>query len=133
MSQSRPIKALLVEDDQLIIGMYGKKFRDSGFDMTIARTGEYGLEIVEEVNPDVILLDVLLPGIDGFTVLKRLKKNPKVSHVPVILLTNLGEGHDLKRGVKEGALGYLIKAHHIPSEVVEKVKMGLRDGIIPLD
>jgi len=72
--------------------------------------------------PDIILLDLLLPKKDGFQVLEEIKKNPKSSKIPVILLTNLGQKEDVDKGFKLGANDYLVKAHFMPSEVVEKIK-----------
>jgi DNA-binding response OmpR family regulator len=77
-------------------------------------------------KPDIILLDVLLPKLDGFAVLEKLKEDPATKEIPVILLTNLGQKDDVEKGLESGAADYLIKAHFKPSEVVDKVKKILR-------
>ena len=108
--------------------MYSTKFTLEGYSVVIANKGEDGLRMAEEEVPDMILLDILLPGIDGFSVLKKLKKSEKVKDIPVIMLTNLGQKDDVRKGFELGAIGYLIKAHYMPSEVVEKVKDALKEA-----
>ena len=93
-----------------------------GFKVTTAYDGEKGLEQAKKVVPDVILLDLVLPKMSGFDVLREIKLDKKVRDVPVILLTNLSQKSDVEKGLKLGADDYLIKAHFMPSEVVEKIK-----------
>jgi DNA-binding response OmpR family regulator len=93
-----------------------------GFQVSVSENGEAGLADVAKKKPDIVLLDILLPKMDGFTVLKNLKANNDVSHIPVILLTNLGQKDDVEKGLELGAVDYLIKAHFKPSETVDKVK-----------
>ena len=76
----------------------------------------------------LVLLDLVLPGIDGFEVLKQLKADPEISHIPVVILSNLGQKEDIDRGLNLGAKDYLIKAHLTPGEIVEKVKEILKQG-----
>ena len=78
--------------------------------------------MAKKENPDVILLDIILPQMDGFSVLKKLKSDSATKNFPVILLTNLGQDGDVKKGLELGAIDYLIKANYTPSQVVEKVK-----------
>ena len=113
---------MLVEDDEFLASIYQTKFDMEGFKVSIAGNGEEGLKLVEKKMPDIVLLDILLPKLDGFAVLERLKSNPKTKHIPVILLTNLGQKDDVDRGVELGAADYLIKAHFKPSETVDKVR-----------
>jgi CheY-like chemotaxis protein len=91
----------------------------------VTENGEAGLMDAKKKNPDVILLDILLPKMDGFTVLEKLKEDGATKKIPVILLTNLGQKDDVQRGLKLGAVDYLIKAHFKPSETVVKVKKAL--------
>jgi len=116
------IKILLVEDDTFLVEMYTTKFELEGFDVVTAEDGARGLELAGKENPDIILLDILMPKMDGFEVLDELKKNAKTKDIPVVLLTNLGQKDDVKKGFEKGAVGYLIKAHFMPSEVVDKIK-----------
>jgi DNA-binding response OmpR family regulator len=115
-------KILLVEDDPFLLSMYTTKFELEGFEVVTAEDGEKGLKLANKDKADIILLDILLPKMDGFEVLKELKKNPETKDIPVILLTNLSQRDDVEQGLSMGAADYLIKAHFMPSEVVEKIK-----------
>lgn len=119
-------KILLVEDDSFLAGMYQAKLSLEGFVVEMAADGEQGLKIAKEENPDLILLDIILPKLSGFEVLKKIKKDEKTRNIPVILLTNLGQRDDVLKGLALGAKDYLIKAHFMPSEVVEKIKKLVR-------
>lgn len=116
---------LLIEDDSFFAHIYKTKFEMEGFKVSISENGEAGLADARKKKPQVILLDVLLPKKDGFTVLSEMKADKRVSHIPVILLTNLGQKEDVARGMALGAEGYLIKAHFKPAEVVNHVKSAL--------
>ena len=122
MAEDKKYSLVLVEDDEFLASIYQTKFDMEGFKVSIAGNGEEGLKLVEKKMPDIVLLDILLPKLDGFAVLERLKSNPKTKHIPVILLTNLGQKDDVNRGVELGAADYLIKAHFKPSETVDKVR-----------
>lgn len=113
---------LLVEDDSFLSNIYKTKFEMEGFEVITAMDGEAGLTFAKTKNPDVILLDILLPKMDGFTVLKEIKADEKLKNIPVILLTNLGQKDDVSKGLEMGAVDYLIKAHFKPSETVAKVR-----------
>lgn len=117
-------KIMIVEDDAILVEMYQAKFELEGHEVTIANNGEECLQILEEKTPELILLDILMPKINGFHVLKEIKKRPNLRQIPVILLTNLGEAEvDMNRELASalGVSDYLIKSHHTPDEVVEKV------------
>lgn len=116
------LKIVLVEDDHFLADMYATKFKTEGFNVLVGYDGEEGLRLIKEELPDIVLLDILLPKIDGFDVLRKLKKDAKTKSIPVILLTNLGQKDDVKKGLEEGADSYLIKAHFMPSEVVQKIR-----------
>jgi len=119
---SKKYTILLVEDDVFLSGMYQKKFELEGFSVLVAEDGEKGLRLGLEKAPDIILLDGMLPKMDGFEVLSALKKDPATKKIPVIMLTNFGQKDNVKKGFERGAESYLIKAHFMPSEVVDKVK-----------
>ncbi len=120
--ENKMVYVLLVEDDVFLAGIYQKKFEMEGYKISIAENGEKGLADAKKKKPDIILLDILLPKMDGFTVLKNLKADASTKDIPVILLTNLGQKDDVEKGLEAGASDYLIKAHFKPSEIVEKVK-----------
>lgn len=113
---------LLVEDDNLLVRMYQDKFVRDGYKVNVASNGEEGLVKLKEQKPDLILLDIMMPKMDGFEMLKRIKADPKTKGVPVILLTNLGGQDDAKKGLEMGAVAYLIKSDYTPDEIAEKVK-----------
>ncbi|MBI4089823.1 MAG: response regulator [Candidatus Kerfeldbacteria bacterium] len=119
-------KVLVVEDDTFLAGMYLTKLSLEGFEVELAGDGRDGLKKAQDWLPDVILLDIVLPVMDGFGVLEGLKKDPATREIPVMLLTNLGQRNDVERGLNLGAADYLIKAHFMPSEVIDKVKRLLR-------
>ena len=115
-------KILIVEHDTFLTGIYATKFEQEGFEVMHATDGEVALARAEKERPDVILLDVALPKLNGFEVLEKLKSNKKTEHIPIIVLTNDGKQEDVERGLALGAADYLIKAHFMPAETVEKVK-----------
>lgn len=122
MDTTRPIRILLVEDDNFLAGMYVTKLELEGYSVSLASDGKSGLERAMTEKPDCILLDIILPKLDGFSVLQKLKSNPQMSAIPVILMTNLGTKQDVIKGLNLGATDYLIKAHFMPSEVIAKIK-----------
>lgn len=118
----KPVKILLVEDDSFLSSVYATKFELEGFTVLHASDGEQGLKITEKNMPDIILLDILMPKMDGFEMLHRLKLDSKLMQIPVVMLTNLGQKEDVERCLKGGAVDYLIKAHFVPGEAVNKVR-----------
>lgn len=121
------IKVLLVEDDLMLCDMYQMKFESEGFDVWKGNNGVEGLTLLEERGaPDILLLDVIMPQMDGFTMLTKVKENAAWKNVPVILLTNLGQENDVKKGLAMGANDYLVKANCTPAQVVKKVKAVLK-------
>ncbi len=126
-----PHRLLLIEDDAFLAGMYVTKLTMEGWQAELASDGKTGLAKAKKSVPDLILLDVLLPKMNGFDVLKELKSDPATSAVPVILLTNLGQKGDVLKGLELGAVDYLIKAHFMPSEVVAKIKALLQRPAAP--
>jgi DNA-binding response OmpR family regulator len=119
------IKILIIEDDPFLSGMYSTKFEMENFKVCAAEDGEKGLRLAGKEMPDIILLDILIPKINGFKVLEELKKSELTKKIPVILLTNLSQKSEIEQGLSLGAVDYLIKAHFMPSEVVEKIKKHL--------
>jgi DNA-binding response OmpR family regulator len=119
-------KVLLVEDEKMLADMYSTKFGMEGFDAHTAYDGEAGLAAAKEVKPDIILLDIIMPKLDGFGVLKALREDHAFDKTPIVLLTNLGQDEDMKKGKQLGATDYFVKANHTPAEVVAKVKAVLK-------
>ena len=121
-------RILLVEDDAILVEMYQAKFELEGHEVVVATNGEECLEVLKDYKPELILLDILMPKLNGFHVLKEIKKEPDLRQIPVILLTNLGEAEvDMNQELANalGVADYLIKSRHTPDEVVEKVVRAL--------
>ncbi len=115
-------KILVVEDDKFLRELICRKLIKEGYDVHEAVDGEDGLKKAKEAMPDLVLLDLILPGIDGFEVLARIKENPKTSILPIVILSNLGQKDEVEKGLKLGAIDFLIKAHFTPEEIVEKIR-----------
>lgn len=115
-------KILLVEDDKMLADMYITKFSKEGLQVMRAEDGAKGLEMAKKEKPDLILLDIIMPKLDGFAVLKEIKQSNDMPNTHILLLTNLGQSEDVEKGRQLGADDYFIKANHTPAEIVEKVK-----------
>ena len=103
--------------------MYQTKFLESGYEVRVAQDGQQGLLMLQEgLRLDMILLDIVMPKMDGIEMLTAMKKEEKLKNIPIVLLTNLGQESDISRGMELGALDYFVKAHFTPSEVVRKVE-----------
>src|SRR5688572_33132735 len=98
----KKVKVLIVDDDAFLSGIYATKLELEGFQVVSARDGEEGLKAAMREKPDLILLDVLMPKLDGFEVLKRLKAEAEFKATPVIMLTNLGQKEDIEKGLADG-------------------------------
>ena len=116
------VKILVVEDDSFLLQMYTTKLETENFEVLTALSGEEALRVVKKEHPALILLDLNLPEVDGFTVLEELKSKDETKDIPVIVLTNFSNKEDINRCLDLGAADYLIKAHFVPAEVIEKVK-----------
>ena len=122
MKTEKDVKILVVDDDPFILDMYVLKFRDQGFQIDTATDGKMCLEKIKTCKPDIVLLDVVMPKMDGFEVMKKIKEEKSPRLFKLIFLTNFGQKEDVEKGMEMGADGYIIKAHFTPSEVVTKVK-----------
>ncbi len=125
MSEDKKI-ILLVEDDAFVSDIYQTKLKQEGYQVEVAENGLEALKIMQKVTPHLILLDVVMPYMDGMEVLKKLKENENWKNIPVVLLTNLSEKEKVEEGLSTGAIDYLIKSHFTPSEVVDKIKSLIR-------
>jgi len=120
-------KILLIEDDKFLRELIIQKLAKEDYDLFEAVNGEEGIKIAKSQKPDLMLLDLILPEVDGFEVLSRMKEDSELSQIPVIILSNLGQKDDIEKGLKLGAVDYLIKAHFTPNEIIEKVKSVLKE------
>lgn len=119
-------KILVIEDDKFLKELISEKLEEEGYESIIAIDGAEGLKKAKEEKPDLILLDLILPEMDGFEVLSRIKRDSDLSLIPVIILSNLGQREDVEKGLKLGAVDYLIKAHFTLDEIIEKIKNALK-------
>jgi len=115
-------RILLIEDDVFLLGMYSKKFELEGYEVIVADNGVDGLDAAKKYLPNIILLDILMPVMNGIEVLEHLKNNAVTADIPVILLTNFNQKDEVDKCFELGAKDFLVKAHFMPSEVVEKIK-----------
>lgn len=115
-------KVLLVEDDQMIRTMYESKLKQAGYSVTSVDNGADGLRLALEEKPDIILLDVILPQVDGFSVLEEIRSNKDMKSLPIIMLTNLSTEEDKEKGKSLGATDYFVKASFTPAQMVEMLK-----------
>ena len=118
-------KVLIIEDDKFLRELLQVKLKKENFSVFVAVNGEEGIKKAQEEQPDLILLDLILPNIDGFEVLKRIRDNPAIAAIKVIVLSNLGQKEDVERALNLGAVDYLVKAHFTLDEIVEKAKKHL--------
>jgi DNA-binding response OmpR family regulator len=115
------VKVLLIEDDATAAEMYRLRLMADGYRVVIGQDGEEGLRMAAAEAPDFIYLDIRLPGLDGFEVLERLRADEATTHIPVIILSNYAEPELRERGLKLGALEFLVKADTTPGQLATKV------------
>ena len=115
------MKILIAEDEEILLNVLQEKFEDENFKVSVARSGEEVLPLVKKIKPDIILLDILLPKINGIDVLSSLKADGDLASIPVIMLSNLSEDGKIKEALGLGAVDYMIKTQHPINEVIEKV------------
>ena len=115
-------KIVLVEDDALLGKLITKKLISAGYEISIAVDGESGLSSIREKSPDLVLLDLVLPNMDGFEILKRLKSNPATNKIPVIIISNLNQKEDMNRCFQLGASEYIVKAFFTSGEILEMIE-----------
>lgn len=114
-------KILIIDDDEFLLDMYATKFKEEGFEVEVARGGKEALDKIKEgANPEIVLLDVVMPGMDGFELLEIIRKEKLIPASKIIILSNLGQKEHLDRGMSLGAADYIVKAYFTPSEVVKK-------------
>jgi DNA-binding response OmpR family regulator len=124
---SDEVRVLLIEDDPAVAQMYRLKLELDGYQVSTAADGEAGLQMARDAPPDLIFLDVRLPKMDGFAVLEGLRAADETRHVPVVILSNYGERELVERGLKLGALEYLIKSQTMPASLSRGVEGWLKD------
>ena len=120
-------KILFIEDDVTLVKMYERKFVSDGYEVVVAYDGLEGLEKASKVKPDLVLLDIMLPKLDGLALFKKMRSQPATFNTPVILLTNFGQEDAVFECFKLGAVDYLVKTEVTPQQVVKKVETFLAE------
>lgn len=114
-------KILLIDDDEFLLDIYQHKLTKEGFEVSIAKDAEEGFEIMKKTKPDLIILDLIMPGMSGFDVLEQLKSTSGLSKIPVIVLTNLGQEEDKKRCLELGVKEYFVKTETSLEQIIKKI------------
>ena len=123
-------KILIVEDETAMAEVLRDEFALHQFEIVVAKNGEEAMKKLHSAKPDFVLLDLLLPKKDGFTVLKEMKADDELRDIPVVVLSNLGQDDDIKLAISLGAADYFVKAQHPIKEIIEKVQKYMVQGTI---
>jgi two-component system, OmpR family, alkaline phosphatase synthesis response regulator PhoP len=115
-------KILIIEDEKILSDMYTEKFTQAGFSVISSSEAEGGLEVAKKEKPDLIILDMLLPKGDGISFLQRMKEEPGLSFIPVVVFSNFDDPPTKKAAFSLGVKDYLIKTNYTPQEIIEKIK-----------
>ena len=121
-------KVMWVEDDLFLSSLISKKFSTEGCELQFAKTGQEALDALKKDKPDILLLDIMLPGVDGFEVLRQIKADPTTKDIPVILFSNLNQEQDVEKGLKLGASRFIIKATVALDDIIKEVGEVLTEG-----
>ena len=121
-------KILVIEDDEFLRELIVQKLIKEEYEAFGAVDGKEGIKKIQEKKPDLILLDLIMPGINGFEVLQIIKNHPILFSIPVIILSNLGQKEEIQKGLRMGAKDFLVKAHFTPKEIVNKIKAVLKQN-----
>lgn len=113
---------LLVEDDPFVVDIYTTKLKEAGFHIEVAENGEEALRKLKEAKPDLLVLDIVLPNIDGWELLRKIRTELGFEDLKVVVLSNLSQKAEVEKSLRFGVIKYFIKAHFTPSEVVEEIK-----------
>lgn len=122
MDLNKKQTVLIVEDDEFLRALAAKRLDKDGFSVQVAVDGETAIATAKEVKPDVIVLDLILPGLDGFEVLEKIKAEESLKAVPIIVFSNLGQKEDIERAQYLGAASFLVKSNFTLDDLLEKVK-----------
>jgi len=126
MADKKQKEILVIEDDQFLVKIYESKFKKEGFAVRSAYDGEEGFKEIKKKLPNIIILELILPNLDGFSFLEKVKKEPKLADVPVIILSDLGQKSDIERGMELGAVEYFVKADTPLSKIINKIKAHIK-------
>lgn len=119
-------KILIIEDDKFLRELLTQKLLKKNFRVLEALDGEEGIKNIKKEKPGLVLLNLILPGIDGFEVLSKMREDPVLSAIPVIIISNLGQKEDVKKGLDLGVADYIVKAHFTLGEIIERIENALK-------
>jgi len=123
-------KLIIIEDDPFLLSILAEKLKEAGFGIEMAADGEDGLNKIKSEDFDLVLLDIVLPKIDGFKILEELRGDNQLKKIPVIILSNLYDKNSIDKAILLGAKEYIVKAYNTPEEIVLKIKSFLnKEGI----
>lgn len=114
-------KILLIEDEEIMVDLLTKKLEKEGYELSVARDGKEGLEMMKKERPDLVLLDIIMPKMGGFEVMEAMSKDSELKQIPIIVISNSGQPVELDRAQRLGARDWLIKTEFDPQEVLDKV------------
>ena len=115
-------KILIIEDEEELLSLLEKRLTQEGYEVAIAKDGKEGLAKIKEITPNLILLDIVMPVVDGFELMEQTSKDEEMKKIPIIIISNSGQPVEIDRALKLGAKDYLVKVEFTPQEVLEKVK-----------
>src|SRR3989338_11294305 len=118
----KKMKILVVEDESFLLDLYQIKLEQSGFEVIKACNGKEGMSLVRLEQPNLILLDILMPQVDGYEMLANIKSDPKTKNIPVIIFSNLSQKEEIEKGLQLGASDFIIKTSVTPSQLEARVK-----------
>ena len=116
-----PTKVLIIEDDISLAQLYKVALEIKGYQVSVAHDGEEGMQLAIQEIPDVLLLDIMMPKVTGLELLVQIKDNPKIRHIPIIMLTNFGQEQNIKEAFDRGATEFILKYHITPEELAGKI------------
>jgi len=122
MTEQKQIKVLIVDDDLTLRDMYAERMKVEGYDVHIAKDGDEGIEMAKDVKPDVVLLDIMMPGTNGFGVLEALQKDPTTERIPILMLSALIQEENKAKIKDAGAIGYIVKSESTPADIIQKIQ-----------
>jgi len=121
------MKILIIEDDEILSKVIAEELKDANFEVVQAFDGQSGLDMARSIKPDLVLLDIMMPKMNGFEVLEEIKNDIGIRSIPIIMLTVLGSDDDIKKGLQLGAKDYIVKSQHAVAEIIDKIKQFLEN------
>lgn len=115
-------KILIIDDEKFHLEMYKDRFEKAEYQVLTAANGQLGLELAKKEKPDLVIVDILMPTMDGYEVIEKMKKDEQTSKIHIVALSNLAQDNEIKKGLNLGADDYIIKTDITPTELIERVK-----------